>query len=302
MLVSEVIDRTFSEWLNPAGINRPAWDTVKTAGVLSGVTEGTFEVDGRVTNIPNDTIVEIDSELVLTKLVTGAAPTVVVTTGERGYRESVAATHAVGSKVYVDPKFPRINILNALASVVGTLYPLGLYQRVLDSTITWDTKQVAALPAGTEDVLAVICRRPGTDENYTDNLMEGRDYRILWEFSPPKIRFIRGGYPDQLVSMVLKKDFTLPTAESDNLTTQGIPVTLQPYLPMAVAGFLLQGREIPRVQIEEIKRMIAAQGIQVGAALNVGQTLLHQFQDRYVANERKRMYEKDPTRFALRRS
>lgn len=295
MLVSDVIDRTYSEWLNPAGINRPAFDVLAGTGLAAGATSVTLE--GRITSVPRDTIIEIDSELILLK--DNVAPPT-YTIARRGYLETADVAHSVGALVYIDPKFPRINLFNALVSIVGGLYPKGLYVRTADSTITWDTSKVANLPAGTEDVLSVVVRRPGTEENYTDPLMEGRDYRVLWSFTPPKLRMIYGGFNNQTVNLIVKKDFTLPTAEADDLTTLGVPVTLQPYLPMAVAGYLLQGREIPRVQIEDVRRALSAAGIQVGSAINVGQALLQNF-ERYVGDERRRMFEKDPTRFSVRR-
>lgn len=301
MLVSDVITRTYSEWLNPSGINRPSWDTVKTLGVLFGTTEGTFETDGRVANIPSDSIIEIDSELILTSAVSGAAPTVTVSTGERGHGGSTAVAHSGTPRVIVDPKFPRINLLNHLAATIGSLYPAGLYQRIIDSSLTWDTAAVASLPSGTLDVLSLIVRKPGSSEQYTDPLMEGRDYRVLWEFVPAKLRMIRGGSAGGAITLVVKKDFVLPTAEDDDLTVNGIPTTLQSHLPLAVAGYSLQGREVPRVMIEDIRRQLASTGITIGSSLNVGQSLLRLF-EKFVGDERKRMFEKDPTRFSMRRS
>lgn len=298
MLVSEVMDRTFSEWLYPGGINLPAHDKVATQGVLTGSGEGTFTVTGLVSNIPDQSILELEDELILTESVSGTT----VTTAIRGYLETAAASHAVGTKVYVDPKFPRINIFNALKTVIGTLFPLGLYQRVSDSSITWDGGTVAALPSGTEDVLSVICRAPGSEERYTMPLVEGRDYRVLHEFTPPKLYMIQGGYENQTLTILVKKDFTLPTATTDDLTTLGVPATLQSVLPMAVAGYLLQGRELPRVQIEEVRRQLASQGIQVGAAVNIGQLLIRTFETKYVANEKARLKEKDPIRVSYQRS
>jgi len=295
------MDRTFSEWLSPSGINRPAWDTVATAGVLSGTGEGTFTVSGRVTSIPNDTILEIDDELIRTS----AVSTVTVTTGGRGYLETAAASHAAGSYVYIDPPFPRINVFNALNNIISQLYPAGLYVRTTNASFNWSTKAVQALGTGTLDVLSVIVRTPSTDENYTDPLMEGRDYRILYEFTPPKIRMIRGGYGTNqyAVTVITKKDFTqAATTADDLLSVCGVSTNLQPSLPMAVAGWLLQGREVPRVQIEDVRRQLASTGINVGSALNVGQALLRQFWNGPVANERRRQFEADPTRFSVRKS
>lgn len=298
MLVSEVIDRTYSEWLNPAGINRPAWDTVATAGVLAGTTEGTFTVGGRIVNIPNDSLIEIDDELIRVS----AVSTTTVTTNGRGYLETAAASHAVGSIVTVDPPFPRINVFNAIKTIISQLYPRGLYRRTTNATFNWQTAAVQALDSGALDVLSILVRAPGSNELYAGPLMEGRDYRIVYEFTPPKLLMIRGGYNGQAVTCITKKDFTTPAATSDDLDTLGVPTSLQSSLPMAVAGWLLQGREVPRVQIEDVRRQLASTGVQVGSALNVGQALLQQFWNGPVANERRRQFEMDPTRISVRKT
>jgi hypothetical protein len=300
MLVSEIIDRTYSEWLEPGGINRPAWDTVATIGVLVGTAEGTFTVTGRQSAIPSDTLLEIDDELIATSGVAGTT----VTTNGRGYRETGAVAHSAGAKVFIDPKFPRIVVFDALKNIMQRLYPHGLYQRVTNGAFNWDTRQVQALDSGALDVLSVIVRVPGSYEQYTDPLMEGRDYRVLWEFTPPKLRMIQGGYGSgsQAVTCIIKKDFTQPSSTADDLDTLGVPTSLQPSIPMAVAGWLLQGREIPRVQIENIQRQLASQGIQVGSALNVGQALLNQFWNGPVADERRRQFERDPTKISVRKT
>lgn len=302
MLVSDVIDRCYSEWIYPGGINLPAFDTVKTAGVLAGSTEGTFELDGLIANVPDQSIIEIDDELILTKTVTGTAPTVTVTTAQRGYLDTAAVSHAAGSKVYLDPKFSRVNLFNALKTVVGTLYPLGLYQRQTDSSITWDSGTVADLPADCEDIISLVVRRSGSIERYTMPLIEGKNYRVLREFSPAKLYMLSGGIEQQTVTFSFMSDFAIPATTADDLDTIGIPTSLQPVLPMAMAGYLLQGRELPRVQIEEVRRQLASQGIQVGAAVNIGQLLIRTFETRYVAYEKARLREKDGIRFAFARS
>lgn len=286
MLVSDVIDRVFGEWFYPSGVNRPAFDILST-GIDND--DLTIMTEGRQESIPRDTVVEIDSELILVKDRSGAQLTV----AERGYLDTVAASHSSGAKVLVDPKYPRKIILNALASVIGLLYPWGLYARAT-TTLVVDTSIDQALPADAVRVLRV--RNVDLDHR---KLMRGRDYLELDEYAPMKVRIRGGAGSGANLIIVYAKDFTRPAAEADNLTTAGVPETLQPYLPMAVAGYLLQGQELPRVQVEEIRRMLASQGIQVGAALNIGQALLQQFRQTYVAAERARLMEKDPVQFEI---
>jgi hypothetical protein len=305
LLVSDVIDRTYSEWLYPAGIDRPIFDTVKTVGVLSGTTEGTFEIDGRIANIPRDSLVEIGSELILIKLSSGVAPTVVLTTSGRGYLESAAVSHSVGDKVFVDPKYPRIQVFNAIVSAIGSLYPLGLYLRSTDSTQTFDVLNVKALPTGGKKIISpILVRRSSSYEQY-DKLWEGEHFEEFDEFTPPKFQLRSGGAVGQPMVITYQKDFTLPTVESDDLSgaTIAVPVTLQPYLPMAVAGYLLQGKDLPKAAIEEIRRILAQQAgaSQVGTSISIGRALIQTFEQKYVTNEVARLHEVDPPRMILMR-
>jgi len=291
VLVSEVLDRTYSEWLWPAGVDRGTFDllaTDMTAG--SPAPGGTFELEGRIPNVPPDSILEIGSELILTK--TTAVTT--ITVASRGWLDTAAASHAIGDQVWLNPKYPRKTLLNHLTSIIGMLKPWGLYVRDVDTTQTYSTRAVKELPAGGERILSILVRSTGTNEVYRTLRMEGRDWIMHREFDPPKYHVRRGGAEGASMRVVYVKDFTAPTSEGDDLTTLGVPVTLQPYLPLGVAGYALQSKEIPRVQIEEIRRMLATQGIQVGAALNVGQAMLRAFRGEYVMAERRRQTEEDP--------
>lgn len=282
MLVSEVIDRAYSEFLYPAGVNQPAYD-VLNANLSEG--GGTITVRGRVPNIPDDSLLEIDSELILNDDTVGTSLTV----KERGYLETNAAQHLSGDKVWINPTYTRKSVFNGVKTVVGGLYPQGLYVRATDTTPTFTNLSTKALPTGGKRVLSVLTQdRRGL---YRPPLREGYDYEVFYQFDPPKYQLRRGAAEGDAMVVSYLKDFTLPTAETDDLSTLGVPSNLQAYIPMAVAGYLLQGKELPRVQIQEIRRFLAAQGVQVGAALNVGQALIQTFERRYVALERRRLDE-----------
>lgn len=299
MLVSEILDRTYSEFLWPAGVDRPATDFLASTMTPSTPAAGsTFTLDGVVQNVPPSSVLEIGSELILSR---DATPTT-VTVAERGWLDTVAADHAIQDQVRVDPKYPRLTLLHHLASVIGMLQPWGLYVSATDSTQTFTSRQVLALPAGGQRILAVLVRSLGSLELYKTLRMPSRDWILYREFTPPKYQLRRGGAEGATMHVVYSKDFTRPTVETDDLDALGVPVTLQSYLPMAVAGYALQSREIPRVQVEEIRRMLATNGIQVGTALNVGQAMLRAFRMDYVFAERRRQNEETPPMFAWSRT
>jgi len=295
MLASDVIDRTYLEWLYPAGVDRPAYDFLAQAITAAAPGQGgTFSLEGRLTSVPPDSVLEIDDELILTSSVSGTQ----VTVGERGYLSTDPAAHAQGAQVRLNPLYPRRTLFNHLRSLIGLLYAWGLYVRAVDSSQTFSTRAVKQLPAGGRRILSILVRSSSGEEVYQRLAMEGRDWVLYPEFEPPKFHLRRGGGEGRAMTIVYAKDFGLPASASDDLDTLGIPPTLQPYLPLGVAGLALQSKEIPRVQVEEIRRMLAAEGIQVGQALNVGQAMLRAFRFEYVAAERRRLVEQDPPVFA----
>lgn len=290
MLVSEVVDRTFNMWLYPSGINRPARDRLTSSVDASTLTIPTA---GLVANVPADTVIEIDSEQMLVASVSGS--TITIENLGRGWLETTATTHAINSIVWIDPKFTRQSVFNGLLSILPTLFPMEVYARKFDTSLTWDSSvPTKSLPTGGKKLLSISALGGGSVTRYNP-LRPGIDYIEHQEFDPPKYELLYGGVTNKALQVVYAADFTLPTAETDNLSSLANPVSesLQPHLPMAIAGYLLQGREVPRVQIEDVRRMLASQGVQVGAAMNVGQSILNQFYGRYVAAERDRLKKMD---------
>lgn len=292
MLVSEAIDRTLNNWLYPAGIDRPPFDTLNALlsdSATSVAVTGRLGSDG----IPDDTIVEIESELILVSSVSGTT----LTFNERGYLDTVAASHASGTKVWVDPDFPRKSIFNAIQAIVEGLAGLGLY-KVSSDTFTHSFITPVATDSGTKDIVSPMQYLWGPD--YYE-LEEGNDYKVLRTFDPPRIKFF-GGQEGSTVTAMVKSEFTSPSTEADDLTTVcGVPASLARHISMAAAGMLLMGHEPSRLQIETVRRALASEGVQVGASLNVGQTLITQFEQVYVARERaKQIATTTPTRIVSR--
>lgn len=297
MLVSEVIDRAINEYLYPAGVDRPSYDTL--AGGITDVATS-IPLTGRVDNIPEDTILQIGSELILVESVSGAT----VTAKARGYLETANVAHSSGDIVEVDPRFPRTQILNALKGVIGFLRPWGLPAIATDTTKTFTTSEVIDLPAGTRRVRQVIVADSGSYETYTVLTTQGTDWVNLPYLSPPKIHLRRRGPAEgQPMTIVYEKDFVLPTTEGDDVTTFClVPDTLAPHLSMAVAGAVLAGKEASRVHIEAIRRLLASQGVQVGASMNLSQTLTGLFRTNYLLAEMKRVDELEAPRVEWVRS
>lgn len=293
MLVSEIIDRTYNEWLFPAGADRPTYDVL---GADISANSTTIDLAGRVQYVPKDTVIEIGSELILIK--DSSAST--LTVQERGWRETEAAPHAAGEIVYIDPRYPRIQVFNALKTVMAQLWSRGLYVRKVTDSLTCQTNGILSMPTDAKRVISVFVKVRDNPEDWVMLRRSRRDYFVLRDFDPIAIRVVRGrvGAP---MRVTYAAAIGSPTSESDDLDDLGVPETVQPALPMAVAGFLLQGRELPRIQVEELRRLLAMQGLQVppGLSLQVGQGLLNIFWTQYVAPAAQELAALEPEDFEL---
>lgn len=288
-------------------------------------TQLTLKMGGRIANVPRDSILEVGDELVTVNTQNG----VDLTLFERGYLDSLATTHAIGDIVRLNPEYSRRTVFNALKTVIGMLYPWGVYRRRFESTETWRTDTVIAIPTARK-ILSVRPRRTATRWSRSP-LKEGIDYEVFYDgdetdyldvsaeetyegiyqddYEGPdadsfqgggaEIQLYRGGFSGGEIRIVYATDFTRPNLTSDNLTSLGVPLTIQEGLPLAIAGHLLQGREMSRLNVEEIRRLLIAAGanIPVGATFNVARAFLDAFKQVYVAAEKNRLLEVDPTRF-----
>ena len=293
--MSEVVERCFNSWLYPGGIQRPAFDTL--ADIIDN-SQLSLTLTGRVTNVPRDSVLEVEYEQMLVSDVA----TTTVTLQERGFLETDPDQHAAGTIVNIDPTFSKKAVFDALVAVLKMLYPAGVYWRNEDTATTWSfAAPLKALPTGGKRVVTILAKTNSVIEDYRP-LRPGIDYENRPEFTPARYRLRRGGFEGGALLVIYAKDFGTPTSPTDDLSNLGVPESLQPHLPMGIAGQLLQGRELPRIQIEEIRRFMASQGIQIGAALNVGQALLNTFMARHVGGERDRLNEQDPSNFEFVRS
>lgn len=295
MLVSELIDRTLAEWLHPAGDEQDQFDTLQTA-IDADDTE--IVLDGRAERVPRDSILQIGSELILTSSSSGS----VVQVAERGFGGSTAAAHSVGDIVWIDPTFTRNEILNALRAIVGKLYPWGLYKRTVDSSVTFSVREVLTAPAGTKRIHSILVRQSTSEERYRTLTVRGEDWVEYRQFDPIKYEIQRGVAAEgQTMYVTCLGDFTLPDAEADDLDTLGLSETLQEDLPMAVAGTVLKGREVPRVTLDRIREALSAAGLNPGVTMNIGAAMIENFKREAVYAERARQDDLDAPGFEWQR-
>ena len=287
--VLEIIQRTYSENLFAGAANPPAWDIQTNTPTISDSSTA-LTVEGRQDAIPRETVLEWDDatmELALVKSVSGTS----VTLQERGYLNTTGATHNVNTRVILDNPFPKIAVFNTLRSIVSQLYALGLYSIGSDTSNSYTTSAAITLPSAARDTFPYMWLLLGT--RYI-KLQRGRDFEVLYDFSPLKVQFFNTLYGSGTLTIPYKKDFTRPTAVTDDLDTLNVSTSVQDFLPLGIAGQLLLGKEVPRAQAEHMRRILAQQGIQAGTLAQLGRVLWTGFLER-VAAERQEQFERNPT-------
>lgn len=86
-----------------------------------GPTDTTLQYDTSIVPPPSPGILEIDDELLRAVTIDETAGTLTVPAWGRGQQQSVAASHAAGSKITVSPTWPRARVLSVLNEVVRSL-------------------------------------------------------------------------------------------------------------------------------------------------------------------------------------
>lgn len=315
LTVNDVLERARDEALEAGGASRPAWDA--QSGTIND-SSLTLTLAGRQTYVPPDQLVEWDDstmELADVYSTTGA----VVTLRSRGYLETDAASHAAGTKVILNPPYPKIVLFNALSSVIGQLYGYGIYWKKLSTALTLSVTGPVSLPSGARDVLAVI---HGFSGSSLISLRKGTEFEVIYNGgttvdAPPQIQFLStNGVPAGAGLRVgYKADFSLPQDVYDadtssppayssvldvDLDTCGIPTHLQPHLPTAIAAHVLMGRDVPLLESEHVAPD-PQNPQQPGTRSSVGRMLWTNFITGPVQAERNRLLEANPIQITYTR-
>lgn len=290
LLVSDVIERAYEEIFEAGGVARPAWD------VQSGSLDSSslaLVLEGRAQNTPPDGIVEWwDSTMEIADVYTTSGANVTLQT--RGYLGTTAGSHSDGVKVVLDNPYPRYVLLNGLKSVISQLYGFGLYAKTNSAgSLSLSTSTPVSLPSGARDVAGN--RIWVTDGSNYFPLIRGQHYEVIHAFTPPKIQFFPTvPWTGRAMYFDYKKDFTLPTALTDDLDTLGIPTSLQHHMALGLAGHVLAGRDVPMLENEHI-RPDPQQPQQPGTKASIGRMLWGQFVSGPVQAERQKQLESNPT-------
>lgn len=236
----------------------------------------TVTVDFAVGSIIAGAYLSIDYEIMFVWSVTGQVATVA-----RAQLGTTAATHAIGSLVYVNPLFTQFGILRALNEELAALSsPANGLFRVATVTLTASGAKMGYDLTGTTGVLGVI-DVAWSSSGGLSYYPQVRSWRLARNM--PTADFPSGNalffydlpQPGRSVVVTLKVPYVAMTsATTDVTTTSGLHAEALDILPLGAAARLVAPREVKRSFTEAQPESRQATEVPPGTARNAASGLL----------------------------
>jgi hypothetical protein len=237
--------------------------TSLTSGDTSVVT--TYDLGGLRTG----SVFEIESELFY---VWDANPATKTLTVERGYAGTTAASHASGTIVTLNPRFPRAQMLDALNADLDDLSSTanGLFRVVtVDLTYNGSDRQINITNSGTILELLDVRLRYLADDHPALSYVRLQTGLPTTDFASGNTLVLDEPIMAGSLRVRYKAPFTRASSESSDLTTDCfLPATCDDIVEMGVVMRMMAGREIKRNFIESQGDTRRPDEVQAGAIAN----------------------------------
>tara|TARA_B100001250_G_scaffold222469_2_gene190790 strand:+ start:3315 stop:4250 length:936 start_codon:yes stop_codon:yes gene_type:complete len=280
---AELIDRTYREYLRPVEEQEPLTQVanldsitggqgITAGGVTLSYTSGLFTPEEEEL-IGAGSVLEIDQELLMVEDINTVSREITV---ERGRLGSTAAEHFKGTDIILKPKYPRLNVANAIADQVIGLYP-ALYA-VKTTTLTTSSTQYVEMPSGAKRILQAKLNNSTTSvTTYTDLALE-----LLTDFTPSStnaaVQFPTAPTSGKSVYVVYAAAFTRPTTEDTNLnTTCGLEDFHEQIVMVGAVAQLLSELDVDATTTNYITENLESRGLQPGAGERLRNALLRYY-------------------------
>ena len=279
----QLIDRTYREYLRPVEEQEPLsqvanLDTITggqgitAAGTTLKYKEGLFTPEEEEL-IGAGSVLEIDSELLMVEDINTVSREITV---ERGRLGSTAAEHAEDTDIILKPKYPRLNVANAIGDQVIGLFP-ALYA-IKKTTITTASTQFVEMPAGTQRILqSKINNSTSNTTVYSDIPLE-----LLTDFAgsttEAAVQFPSGPTSGKTVYVVYASKFTRPTDETTNLNTvSGLEDFHEQIVMVGAVAQLLSELDVDATTQNYITENLEQRGVPVGSGERLRNALLRYY-------------------------
>ena len=149
---ANLIDRTYREYLRPVDEQEPLSQLASGIDNSASTTSLTYVANLWTPEeeelIGSGSILEIGQELMMVEDINTVSRTITV---ERARLNSTIATHATGADIILKPRYPRMNVANAIGDQIIGLYP-ALYA-VKTTTLTTTSTQYEEAPADSKRII-----------------------------------------------------------------------------------------------------------------------------------------------------
>ena len=280
----QLIDRTYREYLRPVEEQEPLSQVanldsisggnqgITAAGTTLQYKEGLFTPEEEEL-IGAGSVLEIDSELLMVEDINTVSREITV---ERGRLGSTAAEHTEDTDIILKPKYPRLNVANAIGDQVIGLFP-ALYA-IKKTTITTASTQFVEMPAGTQRILqAKINNSTANTTAYSDIPLE-----LLTDFAgsttDAAVQFPSGPTSGKTVYVVYASKFTRPTDETTNLNTvAGLEDFHEQIVMVGAVAQLLSELDVDATTQNYITENLEQRGVPVGSGERLRNALLRYY-------------------------
>ena len=279
---AQIINRTQRQLLSGVVEERNKLAGSLVASATSCVVS--FDLNG----IRSGTIIEISSEQMYVWSVNEPTKTLTV---ERAFNGTTASSHASGSIVTANPRFPRNNILEAINDELSDLAsPMnGLFQvKTLDFKYNPSQRQTnLAAISDVIDIIEVRSRFLSDDHQRVDKVKLLRNMPTK-DFGSGLALQIDGDVPASDVRVTYKSPFTQLVNETDDIqNTAGFPLSAEDILVIGAEIRLVAPREIKRNFTESQGDTRRSDEVSAGAVGGSITNLLRMRRDRVTAEAAK---------------
>lgn len=281
----QLIDRTYREYLRPVEEQEPLTQVANLDLLDDGVTQGLTDTGttlqykaGLFTPeeeelIGAGSVLEIGQELVMVEAINTVSREITI---ERGRLGSTAAEHANDTDVILKPKYPRLNVANAIGDQVIGLYP-ALYA-VKKTTLTTASTNYVEMPAGTTRILQAKINNSSTSTAVYEDI----PLTLLTDFTPSSteaaVQFPSTPASGKSVYVVYASKFTRPTAEANDLNSVcGLEDFHEQIVMVGAVAQLLSELDVDATTQDYITENLEQRGIPVGSGERLRNALLRYY-------------------------
>ena len=274
---ANLIDRTYREYLRPVDEQEPLSQLASGIDNSPSTTSLTYVANLWTPEeeelIGSGSILEIGQELMMVEDINTVSRTITV---ERARLNSTIDTHATGADIILKPRYPRMNVANAIGDQIIGLYP-ALYA-VKTTTLTTTSTQYVEAPADCKRILkARLNSSTSSVTNYSDIALE-----LLTDFTPSStnaaVQFPTGPTSGKSVYVVYAAQFTRPTAEANDLNTvSGLEEFHEQIVMVGAVAQMLSELDVDTTTQNFITESLEIRGVPLGSGERIRNALLRYY-------------------------